>query len=103
VVGYTLGGGISFLARKYGLSTNHVRAVELVTAGGRLVRTDRENEPDLFWAPRGGGSSFGIVTAIEFELFPITQAYAGILWYPIERPGWCRASCSLILADRCHT
>jgi hypothetical protein len=85
VVGYALGGGISFLARKYGLAANHVRAVELVTADGRLVRTDREHEPDLFWALRGGGGSFGIVTALEFELFPITQAYAGILWYPIER------------------
>jgi hypothetical protein len=85
VVGYTLGGGISFLARKYGLAANHVRAIELVTADGRLVRADRENEPDLFWALRGGGGSFGVVTAIEFELFPITHAYAGILWYPIER------------------
>jgi len=85
VVGYTLGGGISFLARKYGLAANHVRAVELVTADGRQVRADREHEPDLFWALRGGGGSFGVVTAIEFELFPITHAYAGILWYPIER------------------
>jgi hypothetical protein len=85
VVGYTLGGGISFLARKYGLAANHVSAIELVTADGRLVRADREHEPDLFWALRGGGGSFGIVTAIELELFPITHAYAGILWYPIER------------------
>jgi FAD/FMN-containing dehydrogenase len=85
VVGYTLGGGVSFLGRKYGLSANHVRAIELVTADGRLVRADREHEPDLFWALRGGGSSFGVVTAIELELFPITEAYAGILWYPIER------------------
>jgi FAD/FMN-containing dehydrogenase len=85
VVGYTLGGGISFLGREYGLAANHVNAIELVTADGRLVRADREREPDLFWALRGGGGSFGIVTAIEFELFPITHAYAGILWYPIER------------------
>jgi FAD binding domain/Berberine and berberine like len=85
VVGYTLGGGISFLVRKYGLAANHVSAIELVTADGRLVRTDREHQPDLFWALRGGGGSFGIVTAIELELFPITDAYAGILWYPIER------------------
>ena len=85
VVGYTLGGGISFLARKYGLAANHVLAIELVTADGRLVRADRENEPDLFWALRGGGGSFGIVTALEFELLPITHAYAGSLWYPIER------------------
>jgi hypothetical protein len=85
VVGYTLGGGVSFLARRYGLSANHVTGVELVTADGRLVRVDREHEPDLFWALRGGGGSFGVVTAMEFELFPITHAYAGILWYPIDR------------------
>ena len=85
VVGYTLGGGMSFLGRKYGLTANNVRSIELVTADGRLVRTDRDTEPDLFWALRGGGGSFGIVTAIELKLFPITQAYAGILWYPIDR------------------
>jgi UDP-N-acetylenolpyruvoylglucosamine reductase len=85
VVGYTLGGGMSFLARKYGLSTNNVRAIELVTADGRLVRADPEIEPDLFWALRGGGGSFGVVTAIELQLFPTKQAYAGVLWYPIER------------------
>ena len=85
VAGYVLGGGISFLGRKYGLSTNHVRSIELVTADGRLVRADREHEPDLFWALRGGGGSFGVVTAIEVELLPIKQVYAGILWYPVER------------------
>ena len=85
VVGYTLGGGISFLARKYGLTANRVRSIELVTADGRLVRTDRDTEPDLFWALRGGGGSFGIVTAIELELLPVREAYAGILWYPIQR------------------
>ena len=87
VVGYTLGGGVSFLGRKYGLAANAVRAIELVTADGSLVRADRDNEPDLFWALRGGGGSFGIVTALELELFPLKQAYAGILWYPIERGG----------------
>jgi FAD binding domain-containing protein len=85
VVGYTLGGGLSALGRRYGLAANHVSAIELVTADGRLVRADPENEPDLFWALRGGGGSFGVVTAIEFKLFSITQAYAGILWYPIDR------------------
>ena len=85
VVGYTLGGGISFLARKHGLTANRVRSIELVTADGRLVRTDRHTEPDLFWALRGGGGSFGIVTAIELELLPVREAYAGILWYPIQR------------------
>ena len=76
---------MSFMARKHGLAANHVQAIELVTADGRLVRADPEHEPDLFWALRGGGGSFGIVTAIELELFPITRAYAGILWYPIDR------------------
>jgi FAD binding domain len=85
VVGYSLGGGLSFLGRKYGLATNHLRAIELVTADGRFVRADHENEPDLFWALRGGGGSFGIVTAIEMQLLPIMDVYAGLLWYPIER------------------
>jgi len=85
VAGYTLGGGMSFLGRSYGLAANNVHAIEMVTADGGQVRADREHESDLFWALRGGGGSFGIVTAIEFRLFPITEAYAGILWYPMER------------------
>jgi hypothetical protein len=62
-----------------------VTAIEAVTASGDLVRTDWETEPDLFWALRGGGGSFAIVTAIEFNLFPLTELYAGILWYPVDR------------------
>ena len=85
VVGYTLGGGLSWFGRKYGLAASHVHAIELVTADGRFVRADREQEPDLFWALRGGGGSFGIVTAIELRLVRISEAYAGILWWPIER------------------
>ena len=85
VVGYTLGGGLSFLGRKYGLASSNVHAIELVTADGRLVRADREHEPDLSWALRGGGGSFGVVTAIEFVLFPVSHMYAGHPWYPIER------------------
>jgi FAD binding domain-containing protein len=85
VVGYTLGGGVSWLGRKYGLAASNVEAVEVVTADGRFRRADRNHEPDLFWALRGGGGSFGVVTAIEIRLLPITEVYAGILWYPIER------------------
>jgi FAD/FMN-containing dehydrogenase len=85
VVGYTLGGGLSWLARKFGIAANSVTAVELVTADGRLVRADADNEPELFWALRGGGGSFGIVTALEFRLFPISNVYAGMLAFPIER------------------
>jgi FAD/FMN-containing dehydrogenase len=85
VVGYTLGGGLSWLGRKHGLAANNVVAVELVTADGRLVRATRDEEPDLFWAVRGGGGAFGVVTAIEFRLFPIEEVYAGVLWFPFER------------------
>ena len=77
----------SLAARKHGIGANQVTAIEVVTASGDLVRTDWANEPDLFWALRGGGGSFGIVTAIEFNLFPITEVYAGILWFPVDRAG----------------
>ena len=85
VVGYTLGGGLSHLGRRYGLAANWVRALEVVTADGQLIRTGPDREPDLFWALRGGGGAFGIVTAVEFDLFPLVSAYAGTLWYPLER------------------
>ena len=82
VVGYTIGGGMSWLGRAYGLSANNVEAIEVVTADGRLVRADAYTETDLFWALRGGGGSFGVVTGIELRLFPITEVYAGLLWWP---------------------
>jgi FAD/FMN-containing dehydrogenase len=85
VVGYTLGGGLSFLARKHGIGANKVRAVEVVTADGELRRVDRENDPDLFWALRGGGGAFGVVTAIEIELIELREVYAGHLFFPVER------------------
>jgi FAD/FMN-containing dehydrogenase len=85
VVGYTLGGGLSWMARRHGLAANSVTAIELVTAEGRLVRAEAGRHPDLFWALRGGGGSFGIVTALEFELLPVTEVYAGMLAFPIER------------------
>jgi FAD/FMN-containing dehydrogenase len=82
VVGYTIGGGIGWLGRSYGLAANHVEAVELVTADGRVMRADARSEPDLFWALRGGGGSFGVVTAIELRLLPVTEVHAGQLWWP---------------------
>jgi hypothetical protein len=84
IVGYSLGGGIGYLGRKHGLATNAVTAIELVTADGELVRTDAHHDPDLFWALRGGGGNFGIVTAMEFELFPVESLYAGMLLWPVE-------------------
>jgi len=85
VAGYTLGGGMSWLARSYGLAANSVVAIEVVTSDGVHRRVDESHEPDLFWALRGGGGSFGVVTAIEFRLYPITEVYAGVLFFPLDR------------------
>jgi FAD binding domain/Berberine and berberine like len=85
VAGYVLGGGISWLARKYGLASNNVVAIEIVNADGELVRTSAVEHSDLFWALRGGGGSFGIVTALEIRLFPVKELYAGWLIFPMER------------------
>jgi hypothetical protein len=85
VVGYTLGGGLSWLGRRHGLAVNSVHAIELVTADGRVLRADEDHESDLFWALRGGGGNFGVVTAIELRALPITDVYAGLLWWPIDR------------------
>jgi FAD/FMN-containing dehydrogenase len=87
IAGYSLGGGMGWLARRYGLQTNSVTAIELVTADGRHVRTDAGNEPDLFWALRGGGGNYGVVTAIEFSVYPLEELYSGALFYPIEQAG----------------
>ena len=70
VTGYSLGGGVGWMARKHGLQTNRLTAIEIVTADGEHRRVDADNEPELFWALRGGGGNFGVVTAIEFELDP---------------------------------
>jgi FAD binding domain/Berberine and berberine like len=85
VVGYTLGGGISWLGRRYGLAANSVTAIELVDADGDQIRASADENPALFWALRGGGGSFGVVTAIEIALFPVAEVYAGWLIFPVER------------------
>ncbi len=87
VVGYTLGGGLSWLSRSYGLAANSVTAIEVVTAEGRLLRADEQHHADLFWALRGGGGSFAVVTAIEFRLYPVAEVYAGAMFWPQERAG----------------
>lgn len=83
IAGYSLGGGIGWYARKLGMATNNLTAVELVTATGTIVRADAENNAPLFWALRGGGGSFGVVTALEFRMFPFQTAYAGMLVWDI--------------------
>jgi FAD/FMN-containing dehydrogenase len=85
IAGYSLGGGIGWLARKYGMQTNAVTALELVTADGELIRADADNHAELFWALRGGGGNFGVVTAIEFEVHEVDDLYAGALFFPFER------------------
>jgi FAD/FMN-containing dehydrogenase len=85
VVGYTLGGGIGWLARRFGLACNTVTAAEVVTADGSVRRVDRDHDPELFWALRGGGGSFAAVTALEAELFPVAEVHAGTLLWPLDR------------------
>jgi hypothetical protein len=82
VVGYVLGGGLSWLGRGKGLAANHVHAIEVVTADAQLVRCSAEDERDLFWALRGGAGNFGIVTAIEIDLFAISEVTAGMSVWP---------------------
>ena len=84
VTGYSLGGGLSWLGRRYGFACNRVRAVELVTADGEQRTVDRENDPDLFWALRGGGGGYAIVVALQLDLVPIADIYAGALVFPAE-------------------
>jgi FAD/FMN-containing dehydrogenase len=85
VVGYALGGGISWMARAHGLACNTIVAAEVVLADGRLIRTDAETEPELLWALRGGSGNVGAVTALEMDLLPLPEIYAGALLWPIER------------------
>jgi FAD/FMN-containing dehydrogenase len=85
VVGYSLGGGIGWLARKHGLSADSVVAIELVTAGGALLRADRNENTDLFWALRGGGGGLGVVVSVEIALYAVDELVAGMMIWPWER------------------
>jgi UDP-N-acetylenolpyruvoylglucosamine reductase len=87
VAGYSLGGGMGWYARKHGLAANHVTAIEIVTPDGEIRCATAERDAELFWALRGGGGNFGVVTALEFELLPIESVHAGTLFFPIERAG----------------
>ena len=86
VSGYTLGGGLSpTLGRSHGYAADHVRSLEVVTADGELRQVDAESEPELFWALCGGKGNFGVVTALEFDLFPVPRLYGGGIYFPGER------------------
>lgn len=84
VTGFHLGGGLSWFGRKYGFACNQVLAIELITADGEALTVDADNDPDLFWALRGGGGDYAIVTALHIELVPIEDAYAGAFLWPAE-------------------
>jgi hypothetical protein len=84
VIGFTLGGGLSWLGRRYGFACNRVRAIELVSADGEARTVDAGNDADLFWALRGGGGDYAIVTALHLDLVPVGDTYAGALLYPAE-------------------
>ena len=98
VVGYSLGGGLGWLARQYGLAVNSVRGAQIVTADGNIHRVDAATEPELFWGLRGGAANIGIVTALDIALFPVSRLHAGALTWPAEKSGdvfaayvdWCR-------------
>jgi hypothetical protein len=86
VAGLTLGGGIGWLQRKYGLTIDQLLSVDLVTADGEFVKASAVENPDLFWGLRGGGGNFGIVTEFEFKLHPVGPiVLAGPIFWPIEK------------------
>ncbi|HEX5989283.1 MAG TPA: FAD-binding oxidoreductase [Solirubrobacterales bacterium] len=84
VGGFHLGGGLSWFGRRYGFACNRVRAIELVTADGEARTVDADNDPDLFWALRGGGGDYAIVIALHLDLVPVKDAYAGAMLWPAE-------------------
>ncbi|MEO3863707.1 FAD-binding protein [Acrocarpospora sp. B8E8] len=100
VIGYTLGGGLGWLSRRYGFAADSVIRADVVTSDGQLITADPDQHADLFWALRGGGGGFGVVTALEFRLYPVSQVYAGTATFPVERAAetlaayrdWCATS-----------
>lgn len=85
VAGYTLGGGLGWLSRAYGFAADSLVRAEVVTADGRLLTASAGSHPDLFWAIRGGGGNFGVLTSLEFRLHPVAQVFAGAAVFPGER------------------
>ncbi|TMQ91137.1 FAD-binding oxidoreductase [Actinomadura soli] len=87
VAGYTLGGGVGWLSRRYGFAADHLLRAGVVTADGRALTADADHHADLFWALRGGSGNFGVVTSLEFRLHPVSTVYAGTAVFPADRAG----------------
>jgi FAD/FMN-containing dehydrogenase len=87
VAGLTLGGGHGYLTRKHGLTVDNLLSADVVLADGRLVHASEDENPDLFWALRGGGGNFGIVTSFEYRLHPVDTVIAGPTFWPVEETG----------------
>lgn len=85
VTGYMLGGGLSWFGRTHGLAANSVRAFDVVDADGTRARVTADTDPDLFWALRGGGGDYALVTAVEFDLHPVAPLYGGRMLWPAEQ------------------
>jgi FAD/FMN-containing dehydrogenase len=87
VGGLTLGGGIGYLSRKCGLTIDNLLSAEVALADGTTVTASAESHPDLFWALRGGGGNFGVVTTFEFQLHPVKDVYVGMFFYEVDAAG----------------
>jgi FAD/FMN-containing dehydrogenase len=84
IAGYTLGGGLGWLMARYGLASDNLLAVELVTAAGEVLEVDASSHPDLFWALRGGGGNFGVATSFTYRLHPVGTITGGLIAHPID-------------------
>src|SRR6478609_7529582 len=85
IAGFTLGGGVGWLVRKYGLACDSLVGADVVTSDGQFVHTSADEHPELFWALRGGGGNFGVVTAFEFQLHEVgPTVLSGIVFYPAD-------------------
>ena len=93
VAGLTLGGGMGWLSRRFGMTVDSLLGAELITADGRLVRTTLDERPDLFWAIRGGGGNFGVVTSFRFRMYDVATVVVGSWRYPIAQAGLVLAAC----------
>ena len=83
IAGLTLGGGLGWLMGKYGMAVNNVRSVELVDANGQIRTADAEQNPDLYWALRGGGGNFGVAASFEYDAHPVSMIYGGLIAFAL--------------------